>query len=231
MKKASLKKKIWRIALITGIILLVFVIYVEIVNRNSVNMTYRQKLLKTVYPAWMWWSNLWNKKNTTVAQEKKPIVSFYDLTAGTTDGKTFRFSDLQGKKIMVVNTASDCGFTGQYADLQELYEREKDHLEIVAFPSNEFKGQEPGSDEEIAAFCSKNFGVQFPLMKKTEVLKRGKQHPVYQWLTDSAKNGWNTREPEWNFSKYIIDENGTLTHYFGAAVSPLDKVVTEALKK
>ena len=230
MRKTPIKKRFLRLALITGIILLVFVVYVEIVNRNSVNMTYRQKVLKAIYPAWMWWSNLWNNKNVTVTQQKKPVVSFFDLSASTIDGKAFSFSELQGKKIMVVNTASDCGFTGQYADLQKLYEKEKDRLEIIAFPSNEFKGQEPGSNEEIAAFCSKNFGVQFPLMEKTGVRRGAEQHPVYQWLTDSEKNGWNSREPEWNFSKYIIDENGTLTHYFGAAVSPLDEVVMEAIK-
>ena len=228
--KSSIKRKFRRIGVITGIILLVFVIYVEIANRNSKNMTYRQKVLKALYPASMWLSKITGKKNTTLKQEQKlPVLSFYDLEAGLNNGQTLKFSSFKGKKVMIVNTASDCGFTGQYAELESLYQEEKDRLQIIAFPANDFKQQEQGSDEQIAEFCKLNFGVSFPLMKKTTVIRGENQHPVYQWLTEQDKNGWNSREPEWNFTKYLIDENGVLTHYFGAAVSPLNAEVRSAV--
>ena len=224
-----MKKKLIRLAVITGIILLVFVVYVEVVNRNSKNMTYRQKVLKAVYPAWMWWTKLWGKNSSQLAQEKQPVLSFYDLSATLSSGDTLSFSSLQGRKILIVNTASDCGYTGQYAELQALYEKEAGRLEILAFPANDFKQQEKGTDEEIAAFCKSNFGVSFPLVKKTTVITGGEQHPVYQWLTDSTKNGWNAQTPEWNFSKYLINEQGMLTHYFGPSISPLDKKLAAAI--
>jgi glutathione peroxidase len=223
------KKKLIRLAVITGIILLVFVVYVEVVNRNSKNMTYRQKVLKAVYPAWMWWTKLWGRNTSHLAQEKQPVLSFYDLSAALSGGDTLSFSSLQGRKILIVNTASDCGYTGQYADLQALYEKEAGGLEIIAFPANDFRQQEKGTDEEIAAFCKSNFGVSFPLVKKSTVVSGSEQHPVYQWLTDSAKNGWNTQAPEWNFSKYLINEQGMLTHYFGPSISPLDEKLTAAI--
>ena len=224
-----MKKKLIRLAVITGIILLVFVVYVEVVNRNSKNMTYRQKVLKAVYPAWMWWTKLWGKNSSQLAQEKQPVLSFYDLSATLSSGDTLSFSSLQGRKILIVNTASDCGYTGQYAELQALYEKEAGRLEILAFPANDFKQQEKGTDEEIAAFCKSNFGVSFPLVKKSTVITGGEQHPVYQWLTDSTKNGWNAQTPEWNFSKYLINEQGMLTHYFGPSISPLDKKLAAAI--
>ena len=224
-----MKKKLIRLAVITGIILLVFVVYVEVVNRNSKNMTYRQKVLKAVYPAWMWWTKLWGKNSSQLAQEKQPVLSFYDLSATLSSGDTLSFSSLQGRKILIVNTASDCGYTGQYAELQALYEKEAGRLEILAFPANDFKQQEKGTDEEIAAFCKSNFGVSFPLVKKSTVVSGGEQHPVYQWLTDSTKNGWNAQTPEWNFSKYLINEQGMLTHYFGPSISPLDKKLAAAI--
>ena len=204
-------------------------VYVEVVNRNSKNMTYRQKVLKAVYPAWMWWTKLWGKNSSQLAQEKQPVLSFYDLSATLSSGDTLSFSSLQGRKILIVNTASDCGYTGQYAELQALYEKEAGRLEILAFPANDFKQQEKGTDEEIAAFCKSNFGVSFPLVKKSTVVSGGEQHPVYQWLTDSTKNGWNAQTPEWNFSKYLISEQGMLTHYFGPSISPLDKKLAAAI--
>ena len=226
-----MKRKLIRLAVITGIILLVFVAYVEVVNRNSKNMTYRQKVLKAVYPAWMWWTKLWGRNASQHSQEKQPVLSVYDLSATLSSGDTLSFSSLQGRKILIVNTASDCGYTGQYAELQALYEKEAGRLEILAFPANDFKQQEKGTDEEIAAFCKSNFGVSFPLVKKSTVVSGGEQHPVYQWLTDSTKNGWNAQAPEWNFSKYLINEKGMLTHYFGPSISPLDEKLTAAIHK
>jgi glutathione peroxidase len=130
-----------------------------------------------------------------------------------------------------VNTASDCGYTDQYDDLQKLYEENKDKLLILGFPANDFKEQEKGTDEEIARFCKLNYGVAFPLMKKSSVIKRPGQNVVFKWLTDSTQNGWNTKPPSWNFAKYLVNEQGMLTNYFGSSVSPLSNEVLEAIKK
>lgn len=126
---------------------------------------------------------------------------------------------------MIVNTASNCGYTNQYAELQNLYEHFKEKLIIIAFPANDFKEQEKGSNEEIAQFCQMNYGITFPLAKKSKVLKSADQNKVFEWLTHKELNGWNEQEPTWNFSKYLIDEKGHLTHYFDPAVSPLSKEV------
>ncbi len=131
---------------------------------------------------------------------------------------------------MLVNTASDCGYTGQYDDLQKLSEKYKDRLVVIGFPANDFKEQEKGTDEEIAAFCKINFGVSFPLMKKSSVKKGPEQNPVFQWLTDPAKNGWSKQPPSWNFCKYLVDEEGRLTHYFASTIEPLSTHITSALK-
>jgi len=133
------------------------------------------------------------------------------------------------KKVLIVNTASDCGYTAQYAELQSLYTQFGDRLIILGFPCNQFKEQEKGSDQDIASFCQVNYGVTFPLFQKSDVKKGLNQHPVYQWLTDSAKNGWNTQEPVWNFSKYLLDEEGRLTHYIDPSVSPLDPRLIKAI--
>ena len=114
--------------------------------------------------------------------------------------------------------------------MQQLHEQHKNKIAIVGFPANDFKEQEKSNDSEIANFCQVNFGVTFPLSKKSSVVKGREQNPVYQWLTQKEKNGWNTHEPDWNFSKYLIDEKGVLTHYFGPAVSPLSPEVEKALK-
>jgi glutathione peroxidase len=137
----------------------------------------------------------------------------------------------KGKKLMLVNTASDCGYTNQYEDLQKLYQQFNNQLEIIAFPANDFKEQEKGSDSDIAQFCKVNFGVTFPLAKKSVVVKSNDQNNIFKWLTNKAKNGWNEKAPSWNFSKYLIDEQGTLTHYFDPSVSPLSDVVVEAIGK
>jgi glutathione peroxidase len=129
-----------------------------------------------------------------------------------------------------VNTASDCGYSNQYNQLQELSQKYKDKLVVLGFPANDFKEQEKGSDQEIAAFCKANYGVSFPLMSKSVVIRSDQQNPVFQWLTDSSRNGWNNKQPGWNFSKYIVDEKGMLTHYFGSSVSPLSKDVLKAIE-
>ena len=208
-----------------------FVVYVEIANRNSKNMTYRQKVLKAVYPALMWFTKITGKNTREISSNKQPAVSFYSLKGILNNGDTLDFASLKGKKIMLVNTASDCGYTNQYTDLQKLSEQYKDKLVLLGFPANDFKEQEKGSNEEIADFCKKNYGVNFPLMQKSIVIKSAQQNPVYQWLTDSTKNGWNNKPPAWNFTKYIINEEGVLTNYFGSSISPMSDDVQEVIKE
>lgn len=131
---------------------------------------------------------------------------------------------------MIVNTASNCGYTNQYAELQKLSERFNEDLIVIAFPANDFKEQEKGTDEEIAQFCQVNYGISFPLAKKSKVVKGNGQNKVFQWLTHKELNGWNDKEPSWNFSKYLIDEDGNLSHYFDPAISPLSEQVFKALQ-
>ena len=226
-------RKLKRFIIVLFVIITAFAVYVEIVNRNSKSMTYRQKILKAVYPALIWFTKLTGTKSHKIdnTQLKSPNVSFYDLSVTINDGSQLSFSSFKGKKLLLVNTASDCGYTNQYADLQKLYEENKDKLVIIGFPANDFKEQEKGSDAEIASFCKKNYGVTFPLAQKSVVIKSSQQNPVYQWLTDSAKNGWCNQFPSWNFSKYLINENGLLTNYFDPSVSPLSKEVINAINK
>lgn len=225
-------RKLKRLLIVLLLLITIFVVYVEIANRNTKNMTYRQKVLKAVYPAFMWFTKLTgtNTKKLKNDTNKVPEVPFFDLSAIQNDGTEFKFSGLKGKKVLLVNSASDCGYTGQYEQLQQLYEQYKEKLVILAFPANDFKEQEKGSDEEIASFCKVNYGVTFPVMKKSVVIKSANQNPVYQWLTDAAKNGWCSQQPSWNFSKYLVDEVGVLINYFAPSVSPLSSDIAEALK-
>ena len=135
----------------------------------------------------------------------------------------------KGKKILLVNTASDCGFTAQYDELEKLYQQYKDRLVIIAFPANDFKEQEKKDDPSIATFCKLNYGISFPLMQKSHVIKGAEQNAVFQWLSDAKLNGWCDQQPVWNFSKYLINEEGELTHFFAMTVSPLGKEVVGAL--
>lgn len=225
-------RRLKKFLLVVFMLLLAFAGYVMYVNRNSKNMTVRQKILKAVYPALMWWTKIRGKNVTHLQNEQKqPVVSFYSLKGTLNNGLQLDFASLKGKKVMLVNTASNCGYTDQYEALQKLYEEHKDKLIIIGFPANDFKEQEKGTDEEIAQFCKVNFGVTFPLMKKGTVIKGPEQNEVFQWLTDSAKNGWCNKKPSWNFSKYLVNENGILTHYFGSSISPVSKEVLSAIKE
>ena len=135
---------------------------------------------------------------------------FYDFKVKTLEGKAFDFASLKGKKVMVVNTASKCGYTPQYKDLQELYEKySSENFVIIGFPANNFGSQEPGTATEIREFCTKNYGVTFPMMEKISV-KGDDMHAVYKWLTSKAQNGVMDSEVKWNFQKYLIDEKGNL---------------------
>lgn len=150
-------------------------------------------------------------------------TSFYDFTVKDIAGEDFPLSQLKGKKVLVVNTASKCGFTPQYAGLQKLYEKYggKDFI-IIGFPANNFARQEPGTDEEIASFCQINYGVTFPMMSKISV-KGDDQHPLYKWLTSKSENGVENSKVKWNFQKYMIDEEGQLVGNFASTVKPDNK--------
>jgi len=215
---------------VLGVALLAGIFYFFWQNRNNRAMTIRQQLLKTFYPALLWLTKAGNKNTQFIVQAPTPPpVSFYSLQAMGLNGASFDWSGLQGKKVLIVNTASDCGYTAQYAELQSLYTQYADRLVILGFPCNQFKEQEKGNEQDIASFCQVNYGVTFPLFQKADVKKGINQHPVYQWLTDPAKNGWNKQEPVWNFSKYLIDEQGRLTHYMDPSVSPLDSRLIKAI--
>jgi glutathione peroxidase len=201
---------------------LIFFSYFEIVNRNSKTMTGKQKILKSIYPLVMGIGKLFhaNSKVMTNRAGIKPTVSFYSLHALANTGEEIGFNGFRGKKVLLVNTASDCGYTGQYDDLQKLYSKYKDQLVVIGFPANDFKEQEKGNDQEIAKFCKLNYGVTFPLAKKSSVVKGVDQNKIFEWLSHKAENGWNDQEPSWNFSKYLISEQGVLTHYFDPSISP-----------
>lgn len=149
------------------------------------------------------------------------IKSLYDFEVNTINGDAFDLSQLKGKKVLIVNTASKCGFTPQYADLQELYETYGgDNFTIIGFPANNFMGQEPGTNEEIASFCKLNYGVTFPMMEKISV-KGSDKHPLYQWLTSKAENGVLDAKVSWNFNKFLVDENGKVVAHFGSNTKPM----------
>lgn len=152
--------------------------------------------------------------------------SFYDLKTKTIDGKDFNFSELKGKKVLIVNTASKCGYTPQYEDLEKLYKDYKDkNFVIIGFPANNFGHQEPGTNDEIKEFCSKNYGVSFPMMQKIDV-KGDDMDPVYKWLTEKSQNGKMDSSVKWNFQKYMIDENGNLVDVAYSGEKPnCDKIV------
>ncbi len=154
--------------------------------------------------------------------------SFYDFSMKDLNGKEVSFSSYKGKKIMVVNVASKCGYTPQYEALQKLYSENSDRLIILGFPANNFGGQEPGSNEEIKSFCSENYGVTFPMFEKVSV-KGYDKHPIFRWLSDAGQNGWNNEEPSWNFCKYVLNENGELIKYFPSKVDPLDQEIIDII--
>lgn len=153
-------------------------------------------------------------------------TSFYDLKAKTIEGQDFNFSSLKGKKVLVVNTASKCGYTYQYEDLEKLFQAYKEkNFVIIGFPADNFGHQEPGSNSEIQEFCKKNYGVNFQMMEKISV-KGDDMHAVYQWLTQKAQNGKLDSSVKWNFQKYMIDENGKLVDVAYSGDKPMsDKIV------
>lgn len=164
--------------------------------------------------------------NPFSCMQAQKISSVHEFKVTSLDGGTIDLSTFKGKKILIVNTASQCGYTKQYKDLQELHNKYKDKLVIIGFPANNFGGQEPGSNEEIRAFCAKNYGVSFPMAAKVSV--KGKDiHPLFDWLTHKSQNGVLDAEIKWNFGKFLIDENGKPIAYFGSGTNPMsDDIVS-----
>ncbi|MEM1319881.1 MAG: glutathione peroxidase [Bacteroidota bacterium] len=154
------------------------------------------------------------------------MTSIYQFKVEGIGGEVIDFADFKGKKLMVVNVASACGYTPQYQQLQELYEAFKDKIAIVGFPANNFGGQEPGSNAEIQQFCTSRFGVSFPLAAKISVVGAN-AHPIYQWLTSKEQNGRLDSEVKWNFHKYLLDEEGQLFKTLPSAVSPIDASIID----
>jgi glutathione peroxidase len=175
-------------------------------------------------------SKLWNiclaALGLSVVSMVNPTKTFYDFHAKTIDGKDFDFHSLKGKKVLVVNTASKCGFTPQYKQLEELYKTYGgDKFTIIGFPANNFMKQEPGENSEIKEFCTKNYGVTFQMMEKISV-KGDSIHPLYKWLTDKSENGKIDAPVKWNFQKFMIDENGVLVDVASPKEEPnCDKIV------
>lgn len=167
----------------------------------------------------------------TSASPQTPAIaqdSFYSLEVEGIDGRIIRMSDFRGKYVMCVNVASKCGNTPQYADLQKLYEMYTDRLVIIGFPCNQFLGQEPGSNEEIAGFCQTNYGVTFPLTTKIKVKGSG-QHPVYQWLCNQELDGEKSHIVKWNFHKFLVSPDGKLVGSFPGKVLPFDAAIVDLL--
>lgn len=146
----------------------------------------------------------------------------YDFTFQSIDGKDLPLSEFKGKAVLVVNTASQCGFTKQYAGLQDLYKKYQDQgLVVLGIPSNNFGGQEPGSEEDIKQFCESRFGITFPMTSKTDVVGDN-AHPFYIWAKDQKKGGFLSSKPRWNFHKYLVDQNGDLIGSYGSMMAPTD---------
>ena len=156
--------------------------------------------------------------------------SFYDLTINSIDGELINFNTFKGKKILVVNVASNCGFTSQYKALEDLSQQYKDSLVILGVPCNQFGGQEPKNEVEIIEFCKSNYGVTFLMSEKVHV-KGKNQHPLYSWLTNKKKNGSSSSSVKWNFQKYLIDNNGKLINYFYSTTSPTSPKITSIIEQ
>lgn len=156
--------------------------------------------------------------------------TIYEFKVQALDGGTIDFATFKGKKILIVNTASKCGYTPQYEGLEALYKKYGDKLVIIGFPSNNFGFQEPGSNENIAEFCQKNYGVTFPMAAKIDV-KGGDMAPIYHWLTKKEYNGYDNSSVKWNFQKYLINEQGKLVGVFGSKVKPESEELVSAIEK
>ena len=188
-----------------------------------------KKVLIIVFGVFLFWNCQGQNKpaKSDATMEKQTI---YQFKVKDLSGKTFDFASLKGKKIMIVNTASKCGLTPQYKELEALYkEYSSKGFVIVGFPANNFAGQEPGTNEEIATFCQLNYGVTFPMMDKVSV-KGEDMSVVYQFLTTKSKNGLQDSQVEWNFQKYLLNEKGELEKVISPRTLPTDPEVLNWVK-
>ena len=174
------------------------------------------------------YSFFWRDTSQNIDQFSKSI---YDYSAQSIDGDSISISAYRGKKLLIVNVASRCGFTPQYEELQLLSEQYKDQVEVLGFPANDFLWQEPASNEKIKIFCSTKYNVSFPMFQKIGVKKSKDQHPIYTWLSNKLLNGWNDQAPSWNFCKYLIDENGKLIQYYPSKINPLNDEILKHFTK
>lgn len=166
---------------------------------------------------------------STKSMAQTASQSIYDIKLTGLDGNPIDLAKFKNKHILFVNVASKCGFTGQYAELQELYDTHKDDLMIIGAPCNQFANQESGTAKEIQEFCKANYGVTFLMTEKLDV-KGDKQHPLYQWLTKASKNGKVDSEVKWNFQKYLVDGKGNLVDYYLSAITPMDNKIVKNLQ-
>jgi glutathione peroxidase len=167
-------------------------------------------------------------KTLIVALLLSATLGIYDFKLTSLDGKPLDLTQYKGKKILIVNTASACGYTPQYADLEALYEKYQDKLVIIGFPANNFGEQEKGTNSEIASFCKKNYGVTFPMSEKVSV-KGADIHPLFKYLTDEAAKLGEKDPIKWNFTKFLVDENGKLVAVFPSKVKPMSEEITKYL--
>jgi glutathione peroxidase len=156
------------------------------------------------------------------------VASVHEFKVKTITGEMVSLSKYKSKKLLIVNTASQCGYTPQYADLQKLQDQYGSKLQVLGFPANNFGGQEPGTNKEIASFCTKNYGVTFPMFEKVDVVGANAA-PLFKYLSDKSQNGVSGDAPKWNFCKYLVDENGKLMKFFPSSTKPLDKDITGLL--
>ena len=168
---------------------------------------------------------------TSISKTKpeKNMSSIYNIKINNIDGSPIDLNTYRGKFILFVNVASECGFTGQYEDLQKLYDTYQDKLMVIGVPCNQFGGQEPGSAKTIQTFCKKNYGVTFLITEKVDV-KGKNQHPLYEWLTNKDLNGVENTSVKWNFHKYLVDGNGQFLDYFYSITKPLSSKITRQIK-
>lgn len=176
--------------------------------------------------------------NTTSKEQQKattmntsaiaPSSSIYNIAINNLNGDPINLNDFKGKKILFVNVASECGFTPQYKDLQELHKTYGEKLVVIGLPCNQFGEQEPGNSSEIQSFCSKNYGVEFLITEKIDV-KGTNQHPLYAWLTSKEKNGAKDSSVKWNFQKYLVDGNGQFIDFYYSITNPLDTKITSKI--
>lgn len=181
--------------------------------------------------------SLWITSTSFITDAKKDIVSenyimendFYDLEFESIDGKIISLSNFKEKYVLIVNTASRCGYTRQYKDLQKIHEDYKDKLIVIGFPCNDFGSQEKGSNQEILSFCQKNYGVDFLLSKKIKI-KGEECHPIFTWLTNKSKNGVLNHKVSWNFNKFLINPHGELLDAFSSSIKPFDTEIISLIK-